>query len=408
MEIVVADRSCGEYFPLMERAESGKTEAITCIRTLRLKVKSEAYPWLRAAATEVNQVWNFDNAASDKAARPFSGPRRWLSGFDLDKLTAGASKYFERIGSDTIQRVNAVYATRRQKSKRTKLRWRKSFGSNRALGWIPWKAVQLKRKGNALRFAGKTFRIFEHHLLDGVTWKSGCFAEDSVGDWHLCLPVAYEVVAIAAPQDSVGLDLGLKTTVATSDGEKLEAGRFYRQIEQKIAQAQRRGHKRQVKRLHRRAARRRKDALHKFSRKIVSQYQTIVVGDISSTNLVKTRMAKAVLDAGWGLLKTQLLYKGQSAGRCLIIVNERNTTRACSDCGALTGPTGLDMLDVRAWVCGGCGGAHDRDVNAAKNIRLAARCSPSVGGNEPSPSTAPPSQASRLREARISAVKAAA
>jgi hypothetical protein len=72
MEIVVADRSCGEYFPLMERAESGKTEAITCVRTLRLKVKSEAYPWLRAAATEVNQVWNFDNATSDKAARPFS------------------------------------------------------------------------------------------------------------------------------------------------------------------------------------------------------------------------------------------------------------------------------------------------------------------------------------------------
>jgi putative transposase len=78
-----------------------------CIRTLRLKVKPEAYPWLNAAATEINQVWNFANATSDKAARPFAGPRRWLSGFDLDKLTAGASKYFERIGSDTIQRVNA-------------------------------------------------------------------------------------------------------------------------------------------------------------------------------------------------------------------------------------------------------------------------------------------------------------
>jgi putative transposase len=159
----------------MDSAASSETETLKYIRTLRLKVKSEAYPWLIAAATEVNQVWNFDNAASDKAARPFSGSRQWLSGFDLDKLTAGASKCFERIGSDTIQRVNAEYATRRQKAKKTKLRWRKSFGSNRALGWIPWKAVQLKRKGNSLRFSGKSFRVFERHSLDGVTWKSGCF-----------------------------------------------------------------------------------------------------------------------------------------------------------------------------------------------------------------------------------------
>ena len=211
-----------------------------------------------------------------------------------------------------------------------------------------------------------------------------------------------------APREDVGLDLGLKHTVATSDGEKLEAGHFYRKIEQKIAQAQRRGHKRQAKRLHRRAARRRKDALHKFSTRIVSQYQTVIVGDISSRKLVKTRMAKSVLDAGWGLLKAQLSYKGHAAGRSVIIVNERYTTQACSNCWALTGPKGLGMLDVRTWVCAKCSVTHDRDVNGAKNIRFAARCSPSMSGNKSSSSTAPPSQASRLREARISAVKAAA
>jgi IS605 OrfB family transposase len=128
-----------------------------------------------------------------------------------------------------------------------------------------------------------------------------------------------------APRGDVGLDLGLKHTVATSDGEKLEAGHFYRHIEQKIAQAQRRAHKRQAKRLHRRAARRRKDALHKFSTRIVGQYQTIIVGDLSSRKLVKTRMSKSVLDAGWGLLKAQLSYKGRAAGRGVIIVSERYT-----------------------------------------------------------------------------------
>ena len=156
-----------------------------CIRTLRLKVKPEAYSWLRAAAIEVNQVWNFDNATSEKAARPFCGLRRWLSAYELDKLTAGATACFAKIGSDTIQRVNAQYATRRKNAQKVKLRWRKSFGSNRALGWIPFKAVQLKRKGRCLRFSGKTFRVFEKNLLDGITCKSGCFTQDL--GWRLVL-----------------------------------------------------------------------------------------------------------------------------------------------------------------------------------------------------------------------------
>jgi putative transposase len=279
-----------------------------CIRTLRLKVKAEGYAWLNAAAIEVNQVWNYANATSYKAARPYVGPPKWLSAFDLDNLTAGASKCFERVGAATIQRVNAEFASRRKQFKRAKLRWRVSSGSKRSLGWVPFKAVQVKRKGTSLRFSGKAFRVFERHRLEGISWKSGCFAQDSVGDWWLCLPVEVALCEIAAPKEEVGLDLGLRETVATSDGDKLEAGHFYRSIEQKIANAQRRGHKRQAKRLHRTAARRRRDALHRFSTKIVNAYQTIYVGDVSSLKLVKTRMAKSVLDAGWGMLKTQLQY----------------------------------------------------------------------------------------------------
>jgi putative transposase len=380
----------------------------TCLGTLRLKVKAESYPWLNAAAIEVNQVWNWGNASSAKAARPFAGPAKWLSGFDLDKLSAGASECFEHIGSETIQRVNAELATRRRQFKKTQLRWRVSRGAKRSLGWVPFKATQLQRKGKSLRFAGKAFRVFERDQLEGAKWKCGCFAQDSVGDWWLCVPIERSLAPRIASTKDVGLDLGLKDTVVTSDGEKLEAGRFYRDIEQKIAQAQRRGHKRQAKRLHRTAARRRKDALHKFSAKIVSQYQRVFVGDVSSAKLVKTRMAKSVLDAGWGMLKTQLLYKGQQAGRSVLIVSERYTTRACSSCGSLTGPAGLDMLDVRIWVCSGCGDTHDRDVNAAKNILSAGRCPPSVSGNESSPSVAPPSQASNRCQAGTSALAAAA
>jgi putative transposase len=388
--------------------EDSATETKICTRTLRLKVKPEAYAWLNAAAIEVNQVWNFSNAASERAARPFAGRGKWLSAFDLDKLTAGASAYFEKIQSDTMQRVNAEFATRRKQFKKARLRYRKSFGSNRALGWVPFKAIQLKRKGKSLRFSGKSIRVFEKERLEGVTWKCGCFSQDPVGDWYLCLPVACEVVQRPAEQEEVGIDLGLKVTATTSDGEKLFASRFYRGIEKKIAQAQRRAHKRQAKRLHRRAARRRREALHRFTTGIVKQYQFIAVGDVSSLKLAKTWMAKAVLDSGWGMLRAQLLVKGRDAGRCVVIVNERNTTRECSDCHALTGPAGVEHLDVRIWVCGKCGGIHDRDVNSAENILSAARSSPSISGNELSPSTAPPRQASRQRKARTRAAKAAA
>jgi putative transposase len=352
-------------------------------RTLKLKVRPESYGWLSAAAIEVNQTFNFCNEASWLAITRTDRKRKWLSGFDLCSLTAGASKYFERIGADTIQRVCIEYAQRRAQCRRRKLRWRVSRGARRSLGYVPFKAASLKRKGRALRFCGKTFRVFEAERLEGVTWQQGCFAQDAVGDWWLCLPVEYEAEPKVAPDEWVGIDLGLKEIAVASEGERLECGRFYRSLEAKIAQAQRRGHRRQAKRLHRKATRRRADALHNFSREIVNRYQYIVVGDVSSLKLVKTRMAKSVLDSSWGMLKRMLQYKGEHAGRSVVVVSERNTTRACSFCGTLSGPAGKDMLGVRQWDCSECGAEHDRDENASRNILLAGlRMRASVRGNE--------------------------
>jgi IS605 OrfB family transposase len=351
-------------------------------RTLRLKVRAESYAWLSAAAIEVNRVWNWANETSAKAARPFAGKGKWLSGFDLDKLSTGASNEFEHIGSDTVQRINREHAAKRLQFKKSKLRWRVSRGARKSLGWIPFKAPNLKRKGNVLRFAGKSFRVFESDKLEDMEWKQGSFAQDAVGDWWLCLTIEYQVEQSVAPRESVGIDLGLTTIATTSDGDTLEAGRWTRDIADKLAMAQRRGHKKQAKRLQRKCARRRKDALHKFSRKIVDQYQHIVVGDVSSTKLVKTKMAKSVLDSGWGMLKNFLDYKSQQAARSFSVVNEKYTSVTCSSCGSRSGPSGVNGLIVRSWICSECGDSHDRDVNAARNILTAARRSPSVSGNE--------------------------
>jgi putative transposase len=377
---------------------NGPTHTVSVTRTLRLKVKPEARAWLNAAATEVNTVWNWANETSSKAARPFARKAKWLSGFDLNNLSAGATEYFEKIGADTIQRVNGVYAAKRRAARRGQLRWRVSRGARRSLGWVPFKVANLKRKGEALRFCGKTFRVFERSRLQGVRWREGCFAQDAVGDWWLCLPVRVGVEQTVAPCEAVGIDLGLKNVAVTSDGERCEAGRFYRGIERRIGQSQRRGHKRKAKRLHRRAANRRRDALHKFSRRIVDRYQNIVVGDVSSTQLAQTRMAKSVLDSGWGMLRQMLRYKGEHAGRSVSVACERYTSRACSSCGSLTGPQGVNGLRVRRWRCVNCGESHDRDVNAARNLLRRAEVSASVSGNESAPLPVTPSRAPRSSE----------
>jgi putative transposase len=378
-------------------------------RTLKFKVRSESYHWLEAAAIEVNQVFNFCNETSYLATTRTDLKRKWLSGFDLCSLTAGASTYFERIGSDTIQRVCIEYAEKRAAAKRVKLRWRVSRGSRRSLGWIPFKAASLRDKGRGIRFCGKTFRVFETERLEGIKWKQGCFAQDAVGDWWLCLPVEMTVQPSIAPRECVGIDLGIKDAAVTSDGERLEAVRFYREAEGELAKLQRRGHLRQAKRLHRKIRRRRQDLCHKFSRRMIDQYQNIFVGDVSSRKLARTPLAKAVLDSGWGMLKRMLQYKGEYAGRFVTIVCESNTTRVCSTCGALSGPRGLRQLAVRAWECASCGERHERDVNAARNILLfGSRCWTSVSGNE-SPSYAqPPSRPYWVREAGLDAQRTAA
>jgi putative transposase len=391
----------------MEQADDGRALSrlddsfpVTSVtRTLRLKVKFESYPWLNSAAMEVNTVWNWGAEVSEKAARPCTGRAQWLTGFELCALSSGASEYFQKIGADTIQRLCCEYALKRSSARRIRLRWRKSRDPRRSLGWIPFKAASLKRKGKAVRFCGKTFRVFESERLEGVKWKQGCFAQDAVGDWWLCLPVNVPIEESVAPLEMVGIDLGLKDIAVTSDHERLEKGRFYRGIEEKISQAQRRAHRRQAKRLHRRAANRRRNALHRFSRKIVNQYQKIVVGDVSSPQLTQTRRAKSVLDSGWGMLRTLLQSKGQQAGRTVQVVSERNTSCTCSSCGSLTGPRGVNGLHVRRWVCCDCGESHDRDVNAAKNILRRAELPASVRGNEPSILRVPPSRAPRSHTA---------
>lgn len=171
---------------------------------------------------------------------------------------------------------------------------------------------------------------------------------------------------------AVGIDLGLKECATASTGDKIE-GRWYRSHEQALGIAQRANKKKRARAIHAKIKNQRKDALHQFSSKLVQENAAIFVGDVASGQLVKTKMAKSTLDAGWAMLKTMLEYKSHQAGVVFEVVNESYTTQTCSCCGAIpaSSPKGRAGLGIREWVCSDCGAAHDRDVNAAKNILAA-------------------------------------
>nr|WP_286198445.1 transposase [Salinisphaera sp. G21_0] len=149
--------------------------------------------------------------------------------------------------------------------------------------------------------------------------------------------------------------LGCKESATDSNGNGV-TGREYRMLEQKSGIAQRANNKQRAKAIHAKIKNRRQDALHKYSRKLVNENAAIFVGNVSSQAMVKTKKAKSVLDAGWGLLKTMLSYKCDHAGVVFEIVNEAYSTQTCSCCGVIpdSSPKGRASLGIREWVCSEC------------------------------------------------------
>lgn len=340
-------------------------------KTLKLRIKDRHAKVLRQMAREVNTVWNFCNETSHRAIRE---RHQWLSGFDLQKLTDGFSKCDGvLIGSATTQQVCEDYAKARKQFKRSRLRWRVSNpqSSKYSLGWVPFKSRAVQYRSGQIQFAGHRFSLWDSYGLGQYQLRAGSFSEDARGRWHLNVCVQVEAQA-ATGTAAVGIDLGLKTAATTSDGEVL-VGRQFRALEQKLGLAQRAGKKARVRALHAKIKNRRKDAQHKFSTALIERCAAIFVGDVASWKLVKTKMAKSTLDAGWGQLKTMLEQKCQRASVVFAVVNERYTTQTCSCCGVISrnSPKGRAGLRIREWTCAGCGTAHDRDINAARNILAA-------------------------------------
>nr|WP_297500474.1 transposase [Ferrovum sp.] len=346
------------------------------VRTLRCRVKDKHAKVLSGLAREVNLVWNYCNELSLKV---WERERRFIGESELQKYLTGATKAGLSLHSQTVQAIAQEFVARRRQFKKVRLSWRKSGGSRRSLGWIPFKASAVEYKGGAVRYGKIMLNLWDSYDLSRYDLGTGTLSEDSRGRWYFNVTV--KVKARTAPVHSVmsvlnrevpsvGIDLGLKEFLSTSDGIKVSAKQFYRALEPSLAIAQRAGHNRRVKAIHAKIKNRRHDHLHKLSRNLVNRSAAIFVGNVNSSALTKTRMAKSVLDAGWSQFRTMLQYKCADAGAWFEEVNEAYSTQTCSTCGALprSRPQGIAGLGIREWTCCACGATHDRDINAARNI----------------------------------------
>ena len=354
-------------------------------KTLSVRIKDKHAKILRQMAFEVNQVFNLANELTTKACRNYSDAGAvkpaWLSAYDVQKPVLQNRR--ERgfiIPSHTAQEVCAKHHQARKQFKKAKLRWRISSGSKRSLGWIPFKKGSAKWVNGSVRFAKHNFNVWDSYGLSEYQFAAGSFSEDSCGHWYFNVAVQVESVT-SEGKESVGIDLGLKDVATCSDGVQLESKQFYRSLEDKLGRAQRANKKQRVKAIHAKIKNKRKDHIHKFTTALVKNNAAIFVGDVSSLKLVKTKMAKSVLDAGWGMLKDQLKYKAMAQSVVFEVVNESYSTQTCSCCGVIpdSSPKGRSGLGIREWVCSECGAEHLRDINAARNILAAGHCRLAVG-----------------------------
>ena len=339
--------------------------------TFRYRIKdATAGKHLQRMSWAVNTVWNYCQEVSLLALQRET---RWLTAFDLINLCAGASIELG-LHSETIAEVCREYVAKRRASHKRRLKWR---SRKRSLGWIPFKTRFLKIEADSLTYLKHRFRFWNSRPLQGAP-KTGSFSQDAQGHWYLSIQCEVEDPGVPVGDAEIGIDLGLTNQVTCSD-ELLPRSRenLTRAHEAKLAMAQRAHKTKHAKAIHAKIANSRKEWAHKTTTEIVNRAKLIVVGNVSSTKLAKTRMAKSVYDAGWGYLRTLLRYKSQRLGVLYTEVNESWSSVTCADCLERTGPRGLSNLGVRVWCCSACGAVHDRDHNAARNILRSGRATPS-------------------------------
>lgn len=245
-----------------------------------------------------------------------------------------------------------------------------------------WRSFGFKELGNGFKVDGRRLKLSGigrvairwHRPLEGKV--KTLRLSKKAGKWYASFSCVVDVQPLPVTGALIGLDVGLSALVPTSTGEKVENPRWYRSSQKALRVAQRRVARRVkgssqrrkairlLQRQHEHITNQRKDYLNKLVHRFISLYDVIAVEDLNITRMVHGHLAKSILDAGWNYFVMQLTHKAESAGRKLIQVDPRYTSKTCSQCEKQFGT--LTLKD--RWVHCDCGLSLDRDHNAAINI----------------------------------------
>lgn len=277
------------------------------------------------------------------------------------------------------------------------LRHQQAAFANFFAGRAKYPSVKRKRHKQTAEFTASAFKYRDGKLymakskspLD-VRWSrelpsapsTVTISKDAAGRYFVSCLCEFEPASLPITAKTVGIDVGLKDLFVTDTGFKTGNPRHTAKYAKRLALLQRRLSKKQkgsknrakarlkVARIHAKIADCRMDNLHKLSRKLINENQVVCVESLKVKNMIRNpNLSKAIADAGWSEFVRQLQYKGEWAGRSIVAIDQYfPSSKRCSCCGFTMEKM---PLDVRKWSCPECGAAHDRDINAARNIKAA-------------------------------------
>ena len=226
-------------------------------------------------------------------------------------------------------------------------------------------------------------KLKQHRLiLSNYKLKSVTISQTPSGKYYASVLFEYEnQIQEQELHDFLGLDFSIHGLYKDSNGNEPAYPRYYRQAEERLKREQRKltlmqkGSKNRSKQrikvanLHEKVANQRKDFLHKQSRQIANAYDCVCIENLDMKAMSQSlNFGKSVADDGWGMFVTFLKYKLEETGKRLVKVNRFfASSQICNVCGYKN--TATKNLSIRAWDCPECGAHHDRDINAAINIR---------------------------------------